>query len=73
MDRNYKRWASVRKQLGDAGSALDDEVESQLTRIAKIMCSDLQAILGFLRYMHKGELEDHYSRYRYICEKLQTA
>lgn len=73
LDRNYKRWAAVRKGLGDAGGALDDEVERQLTRIAKIMCRDLQAILGFLRDMHKGELEDHYSRYRYICEKLHAA
>ncbi len=73
LDRNYKRWAAVRKGLGDAGGALDDEVEGQLTRIAKIMCRDLQAILGFLRDMHKGELEDHYSRYRYICEELHAA
>src|SRR5262249_9630753 len=73
LDRNYKRWAAVRKGLGDAGGALDDEVERQLARIAKIMCRDLQAILGFLRDMHKGELEDHYSRYRYICERLHAA
>ena len=45
LDRNYKRWAAVRKGLGDAGGALDDEVERQLTRIAKIMCRDLQADL----------------------------
>lgn len=73
LDRNYKRWAVVRKQLGEAGGALDDEVERQLTRIAKLMCRDLQAILGFLRDMHKGELEDHYARYRYICEKIHAA
>jgi hypothetical protein len=71
--RNYKRWASVRKGLGDAGGALDSEVESQLTRIAKLMCRDLNAILDFLREMHKAELEDHYARYRYICERLHAA
>jgi hypothetical protein len=68
--RNYRRWSAVRKGLGDAGGALDGEVENQLTRIAKLMCRDLNAILGFLRDMHKAELEDHYARYRYICEKL---
>ena len=71
--RNYKRWSAVRKGLGDAGGALDGEVENQLTRIAKLMCRDLNAILGFLREMHKAELEDHYARYRYICEKLHAA
>lgn len=71
--RNYKRWSLVRKGLGDAGGALDGEVENQLTRIAKIMCRDLNAILDFLREMHKGELEDHYSRYRFICERLNAA
>jgi hypothetical protein len=34
LDRNYKRWSSVRKGLGDAGGALDSEVENQLNRIA---------------------------------------
>jgi hypothetical protein len=70
---NYKRWSSVRRSLGDAGGALDSEVENQLTRIAKLMCRDLNAILDFLREMHKAELEDHYARYRYICERLHAA
>lgn len=70
LDRNYQRWRAVRKTLGDAGGALDDEVEKQLTRITKLMCQDLNSILDFLRDMHKAELEDHYGRYRFICGKL---
>jgi len=73
LNRNYKRWSAVRKGLGEAGGALDAEVENQLTRIAKLMCRDLSSILGFLREMHKAELEDHYARYRYICERLVAA
>ncbi len=73
LDRNYKRWSAVRSGLGDAGGALDDEVERQLTRVAKLMCRDLTSILDFLREMHKAELEDHYSRYRYICTRLHAA
>jgi hypothetical protein len=72
LARNYGRWRAVRKNLGDAGGALDGEVEEQLTRIAKLMCRDLHAILDFLREMHKAELEDHYARYRYICDKLHA-
>lgn len=70
LKRNYERWRSVRTGLGDAGGALDGEVEQQLTRVAKLMCRDLNSILDFLRKMHKAELEDHYSRYRFICEEL---
>lgn len=73
LDRNYKRWSAVRSGLGDAGGALDDEVERQLARVAKLMCSDLTSILDFLRSMHKYELEDHYARYRYICARLHAA
>jgi len=73
LDRNYQRWRAVRKGLGDAGGALDDEMDNQLTRIAKLMCRDLNSILDFLREMHKFELEDHYARYRYICERLGGA
>lgn len=73
LRRNYKRWRAVRKGLGDAGGALDAEVENQLRRITKLICRDLNNILDFLRQMHKAELEDHYGRYRFICEKLQTA
>ena len=71
LRRHYKRWSAVRKGLGDAGGALDGEVEAQLRRIATLMCKDLNSILDFLRTMHKAELEDHYGRYRYICERLQ--
>jgi hypothetical protein len=73
LRRNYKRWKAVRSGLGDAGGALDDEVENQLIRIAKLMCRDLNSILDFLREMHKAELEDHYGRYRFICERLAAA
>lgn len=73
LDRNYKRWSAVRSGLGDAGGALDDEVERQLARVSKLMCKDLTSILDFLRDMHKAELEDHYSRYRYICARLHAA
>jgi TIR domain-containing protein len=72
LSRNYKRWSAVRKGLGEAGGALDGEVETQLTRIAKLMCRDLNSILDFLRKMHKAELEDHYGRYRFICERLNA-
>ena len=48
-------------------------MENQLTRIAKLMCRDLNSILNFLREMHKAELEDHYARYRFICERLNAA
>jgi len=70
LNRNYQRWRAVRKGLGDAGGTLDSEVEDQLTRIAKLMCRDLNSILDFLRKMHKADLEDHYGRYRFICERL---
>ena len=73
MTRNYKRWKVVRTGLGDAGGALDSEVEDQLKRIGKLMCRDLNSILDFLRKMHKAELQDHYGKYRYICEQLQSA
>lgn len=73
MDKNYKRWTAVRKGLGVAGGALDSEIEAQLNRIAKLMCTDLNAILGFLKEMYKAELEDHYNRYRYICARLHSA
>ena len=70
LSRNYKRWSAIRKGLGNAGGALDDEIEAELARITKGMCRDLDAILEFLRMMHKMELEDHYARYRFICYKL---
>lgn len=73
LKRNYQRWKAVRKELGDAGGALDSEVEKQLNRIAKLICRDLNSILDFLQKMHKVQLNDHYGSYRYICEKLSQA
>jgi hypothetical protein len=72
LDRNYKRWSAIRKGLGNAGGALDEEIGSELARVGKLICGDLADILDFLRKMHKYELEDHYLRYRYICEKLSA-
>lgn len=72
LEKNYKRWSDLRRGLGDAGGALDDEIGRQLSRVAKLMCDDLTNILDFLRQMHKVELEDHYARYRYICTRLHT-
>lgn len=71
LKRNYERWRLVRKGLGDAGGALDSEIQNQLDRIVKLICSDLNNILNFLEKMHKYELDDHYGRYRYLCEKLK--
>jgi hypothetical protein len=68
--RNYQRWRDVRRGLGDAGGALDGEIQNQLTRIARLICADLNNILDFLRTMHKYDLEDHYGRYRFICQQL---
>ena len=70
LKRNYERWKTVRQGLGDAGGALDHEIERQLTRLAKLICDDLNSILDFLRKMHKYVLEDHYGRYRYICQQV---
>jgi len=72
LARNYKRWRQVRKTLGDAGGALDDEVNQQLNRIATLICKDLNSILDFLQKMHKWQLEDHYGRYRFICSQLKA-
>jgi hypothetical protein len=72
LARNYNRWRNVRKTLGEAGGALDDEVKQQLKRIATLICEDLNNILDFLRKMHKSELEDHYGRYRHICSRLKA-
>jgi len=72
LKRNYQRWSSVRKGLGDAGGALDTEVEHQMTRITKLICVDLNSILDFLKKMYKYDLEDHYGRYRFICSQLKS-
>jgi hypothetical protein len=72
LKKNYERWSAVRKGLGDAGGALDIEVENQISRITKLICGDLNDILDFLRKMHKYDLEDHYGRYRYICSQLKS-
>ncbi len=70
LERNYKRWSDLRKRLGAAMGALDGEIEQQLSGVEKLMCQDLTIILDFLRQMHKVKLEDHYLRYRYICQQL---
>lgn len=69
---NYERWSKVKKQLGDAGGALDGEVRTQLDRIVGLICDDLNGILDFVRRMHKAELEDHYHRYRYLCSTREA-
>lgn len=73
LKANYARWKTLHKELGNAAGALDGEVEGQITRVAKLICRDLNSILEFLRKMHKYELEDHYGRYRFICQKLGSA
>lgn len=72
LDRNYGRWSSLRSGLGNAGGALDGEIEQQLDRVSKLMCADLTSILDFVRAMYKAELEDHYGRYRFICARLHS-
>jgi len=72
LKKNYERWSAVRKGLGDAGGALDIEVENQISRITKLICGDLNDILDFLRKMYKYDLEDHYGRYRDICSQLKS-
>ncbi len=69
---NYERWRVIRKGVGQAGGALDAEYEAQMKRIASLMCSDLSAILEFLRKIYKYDLEDHYGRYRYLCSQLES-
>lgn len=71
LERNYQRWRKVRIGLGDAAGALDDEIQQQLNRIVKLICTDLSHIVDFLRKMHKYELDDHYGRYRYLCEQIK--
>jgi hypothetical protein len=70
LKRNYERWRMVRKGLGDAGGALDSDVENQLTRLANLMCRDLNSILAFLGKMGIRKIADHYGRYRFICERV---
>ena len=70
LEKNYKRWQTVRKGLGDAGGAFDDEIKGQMSRIVKLICDDLNNILDFLQKMHKYELDDHYGRYRHLCSRL---
>jgi len=67
---NYQRWKLVRARLGNAGGALDGEVEEEVARITKLICRDLNSILDFLRDMYKYQLQDHYGRYRFICQQL---
>ncbi len=70
LKKNYSRWRIVRSEIGTAGGALDNEVEAQLRRLAKLMCKDLSDILEFLRRIYHYDLEDHYGRYRYLCSQL---
>jgi hypothetical protein len=75
LRRNYRRWVGLRQRADGDGpdSDSDDQVQAQLERIARLMCRDLKLILDFLRSMHKVELEDHYSRYRFLCDRLGSA
>ncbi len=61
MRHSYRDWVKARKK-GAKGK--------KLRKLEKAICGDLNDILGFLSKMHKYELEDHYSRYRYLCDKL---
>ena len=72
MKKHYGRWRDIREKLGAAGGAMDDEINDELARIGRLMCDDLSAILDFLKEMLKYELEDHYGRYRHICDRLQS-
>lgn len=73
LRKNYTRWREVRKGVGDAGGALDEEIDRQLHRIASNMCTDLNLILGFLIQIHRADLEDHYGRYRFLCSQLASS
>ena len=73
LRKNYTRWREVRKSAGDAGGALDEEIDRQLHRIASNMCTDLNLILGFLIQIHRADLEDHYGRYRFLCSQLASS
>lgn len=70
MGKQYERWRKVRRNLGNAGGALDDEVESEMQRIEKLMCGDLDQLIRFIETMLGGVLQDHYGRYRSICDRL---
>jgi hypothetical protein len=71
LNQNYQSFNEARDGLGKAGGALDSKVQSELTRIARLICADLNSIINFLSKMHKYELEDHYGRYRFICGELK--
>src|SRR6185436_16407477 len=73
MGRNYERWKAERDKLGNDGGVHDGDVEKELTRIGRLICRDLNSILKFIHDMHKAELEDHYARYRFICQQLGAA
>ena len=72
LDRHYGRWRKIRAKIGEAAGALDDEINGELRRVAKLICADLSAILDFLSQIHKYELEDHYGRYRFICSQITS-
>jgi len=70
MGRHYERYRRVRKEIGKVASLYDEELEAELDRIMKYMCKELNEILDFLRKIHQYELEDHYGRYRYLCDHI---
>ncbi|MEO1551200.1 MAG: hypothetical protein AAFR93_12350, partial [Pseudomonadota bacterium] len=57
-------------KLGSEGGHNDAAHRAEMARLEKLMCNDLGSILHFLSKMLQYELEDHYSRYRYICGQL---
>lgn len=72
LKKNYDRWSKLRKQIGTAAGTLDDEINAQVFRIETLICKDLDEIFDFLRKIHKYELEDHYGRYRHICDRVKS-
>jgi hypothetical protein len=73
LERNYERWRDIRSRLGQGSASDDAKVNRDLARFTKLMCNDLNGILGFLRTMKKADLDDHYERFRYICSQLPAA
>ncbi len=70
MKANFSRYLAVRKRLDNGGGALEGEIRDEMTRISKRVCEDLFVILDFLTTIHQYRLEDHYGRYRYLCNQI---
>lgn len=66
----YEERQSAKDKLGSEGGHNDAAHRAEMARLEKLMCNDLGSILDFLSKMLQYELEDHYSRYRYICGQL---